>query len=127
MDRRRGRGRVDGGGGGGGPRAARGARRGREDDEDDDFDEEDDKTKKKKGEAGGDGDDAWTADQDVKAWLEGESQGVATDFEPSLTRESLVGYGSALATAPSAAMAGQVEGVVRSLRVLGGGVPSAAR
>ncbi|KAK3693712.1 hypothetical protein B0T22DRAFT_47613 [Podospora appendiculata] len=47
-------------------------------------------------------------------------QGVVTEYTPSVTLESLVGYGPALAT--DAAL-GNVETAMRNMRVLGGGRP----
>ncbi len=55
-------------------------------------------------------------------WLQGQAEGVDTKFNPSLTLDGLVGYGPAVATSTSVSL-GQVEGVMRSLRALGGGAP----
>jgi hypothetical protein len=60
----------------------------------------------------------WTAEE--QTWFNNIEQGVVTKYTPSVTLESLSGYGPALATDASL---GKVESAMRSMRILGGGKP----
>ncbi|EFX05876.1 hypothetical protein CMQ_3945 [Grosmannia clavigera kw1407] len=59
-----------------------------------------------------------------QTWLEEREVGTATTYRPSLTRESLEGYGPAVASSTSAAA--NTGAVLRAMRVLGGGMPFCA-
>lgn len=62
-----------------------------------------------------------------QAWLEAREVGTATAYEPSLTLESLVGYGPAVASSSASTSAvGNTSAVLRAMRVLGGGMPFCA-
>jgi hypothetical protein len=57
----------------------------------------------------------WNAEE--QEWVNHVEQGVVTPYNPSLTLESLVGYGPAIATDSNL---GKVESAMRSMRILGG-------
>ncbi|KAK3489505.1 uncharacterized protein B0T23DRAFT_385624 [Neurospora hispaniola] len=58
--------------------------------------------------------------EEEKAFLRGLEQGKVTEYVPKLTPDTLLGYGPPLAT--DAAL-GKVESAMRTMRILGGGLP----
>ncbi|KAI6088124.1 hypothetical protein F4821DRAFT_258296 [Hypoxylon rubiginosum] len=109
---RRGRGRGAGGARGGGARGGRGGRGGnRRRREDGDRD-----SRGRKGDGSG---PLLDAAPHVKAYLEQRETGETLAFNPSLTLQSLAGYGPAVATAGTPF--GQGETALRQARIMGGG------
>lgn len=105
----RGRGRGRGGG------SARGrARRQRE---------KSDKEKEKEKLASDKGSDAKSLGPEVQEYIKTTAEGADVPYTPSLTLDSLIGYGPAVATNTSL---GAVETAMRSMRLLGGGRSFAA-
>lgn len=74
---------------------------------------------KKKGSEDGEGDE-YIYSIEEKMWLEAHEQGVQMDYKPSLTKESLLGYGPAVV---SSSPVSKVETALRNMRVLSGGAP----
>ncbi|EGO51437.1 hypothetical protein NEUTE1DRAFT_118402 [Neurospora tetrasperma FGSC 2508] len=58
--------------------------------------------------------------EEEKAFLRGLEQGKVTEYVPKLTPDTLLGYGPPLATDASL---GKVESAMRTMRILGGGLP----
>ncbi|KAI0521543.1 hypothetical protein F5B22DRAFT_595352 [Xylaria bambusicola] len=98
-----GRGRGRGGGGGGGGGGGRGGRRGK------DGEDADDSTDVKEG--------AWSAE--VLAMREAKEIGSSHDFDPTISREDLAGWGPAVPTTGS--RSAKDDTVIRQARILGGG------
>ncbi|KAI0178811.1 hypothetical protein GGR52DRAFT_274675 [Hypoxylon sp. FL1284] len=111
---RRARGRGGVGGGGGGRRGRRGGRRRRDGDEEDE-------------EGGGrrrtraPGTPSLGSQPHVQAYLARQETGQTMPFKPSLTLESLAGFGPAVASSVSNSTLGAGETVMRAARTLGGG------
>ncbi|KAI1636495.1 hypothetical protein F4809DRAFT_382386 [Biscogniauxia mediterranea] len=96
--------RVGGGGRGGGRR--RGARRGQDGDR---------KDEKEEGQQ-----DDWE-DPKVQEWREDREMGAPLVFNPSMTLDTLAGYGPAMATSGTPQAVGET--AMRQARILGGGMP----
>ena len=77
------------------------------------------KKKKKDGNEDGEGDE-YIYSIEEKLWLEAHEQGVQTTYKPSLTKESLLGYGPAVV---STTPVSKVETALRNMRILSGGAP----